>query len=74
MKFSINNYRKLHLSIFILLSCLGFGQQIESSCEDDLILDCNDTCYPMDWVGDGVCDNGSDVPSNFLCEEFVIIL
>jgi YVTN family beta-propeller protein len=70
MKFLISKYRLLYLSIFILLPSLGFGQQIESSCDDDLILDCYDNCYPINWIGDGVCDNGFTVPSNFMCEEF----
>ena len=39
-------------------------------CEEGYIEDCNGNCYPSNWVGDGVCDNGFDVPSNFLCEEF----
>ena len=70
MKFLISKFRLLYLSIFILLPCLGFGQQIESSCDDDLILDCYDNCYPINWIGDGVCDNGFTVSSNFMCEEF----
>ncbi len=43
---------------------------LDAQCLDGDIEDCNDTCYPIEWIGDGVCDNGYDVNSNFMCEEY----
>lgn len=48
-----------------LIAVMCFGQ-----CPPGQIIDCNGNCQPASWVGDGVCDNGWDVPSDFLCAEF----
>lgn len=60
----------LHLSVFVLIPYVGFGQQLQSSCEEGYILDCNNNCHPSNWIGDAVCDNGIETASDFLCEQF----
>ena len=42
---------------------------------DDYIFDCNGTCAPANWLGDGFCDDGSYQNNQgedifFNCEEF----
>lgn len=44
---------------------IAYGQ-----CPPSQIPDCNNNCQPASWVGDGVCDNGWDFPSDFLCAQF----
>jgi YVTN family beta-propeller protein len=39
-------------------------------CPPGEIPDCNGNCYLESWIGDGVCDDGFNFPSDFLCEEF----
>ena len=41
-----------------------------SQCPEGEIEDCNGNCFPAIWIGDGVCDDGVQYPSDFLCEEF----
>ena len=36
--------------------CLGFPQ---GNCPEGEIEDCNGNCAPMEWIGDGFCDDGS---------------
>lgn len=43
---------------------------LNAQCLPGYIEDCNGNCYPIAWIGDGVCDNGYNVNSNFLCEQF----
>jgi YVTN family beta-propeller protein len=51
--------------IFLHLFVVGSAQ-----CPAGQIEDCNGNCQPADWVGDGVCDDGYNFPSDFMCEEF----
>ena len=37
-------------------TCLGFPQ---GSCPEGEIEDCNGNCAPVEWVGDGFCDDGA---------------
>lgn len=39
-------------------------------CPPGEIQDCNGNCHPSEWIGDGVCDDGVQVPSDFMCPEF----
>ncbi|HRD52300.1 MAG TPA: putative metal-binding motif-containing protein, partial [Flavobacteriales bacterium] len=52
-------------------TCLGFPS---GPCPPGEIPDCNGNCAPADWVGDGICDNGSfehnGIPVFFNCPEF----
>ncbi len=41
-----------------------------AQCPPGEIPDCNGNCQPATWVGDGICDNGWDFPSDFLCVAF----
>ena len=57
----------------INFSCSNFnfdGGDCQEVCTGEVIPDCFDNCYPLEWIGDSVCDNGYDTPSNFWCEEF----
>lgn len=40
-----------------------------SGPDPDEIEDCNGTCAPIAWIGDGVCDDGS-AAFNFACDAF----
>ena len=44
---------------------LAWGQ-----CPAGEVKDCNANCQPASWVGDGVCDDGIQFPSNFMCAQF----
>lgn len=46
------------------------GSCVYDPCPPGEIPDCNGNCYPATWVGDGICDNGWDFPSDFLCAQF----
>ncbi|MBP6390531.1 MAG: T9SS type A sorting domain-containing protein [Flavobacteriales bacterium] len=46
------------------------GSCIYDPCPPGEIPDCNGNCQPAIWVGDGICDNGWDFPSDFLCAAF----
>ena len=52
----------------------GDCEIIDEGCTPGLIEDCNGICGPVDWLGDGFCDdgsyqyNGNDIFFN--CEEF----
>ena len=53
----------------------GDCDEIPEGCADDEVEDCNDTCAPVSWLGDGVCDDGSYQNNQgedvfFNCEEF----
>lgn len=58
--------KKVLLLICLLIAGISYSQ--------DTIIDCFGTPSPQDWIGDGVCDNGSytwnEVPIYFNCEEF----
>jgi hypothetical protein len=41
-----------------------------SECSFGERLDCNDTCFPAYFVGDGHCDDGTDGPADFDCITF----
>jgi hypothetical protein len=47
---------------------------IDEECSPGLIEDCNGICAPLQWLGDGFCDDGSyeynGNPIFFDCEEF----
>jgi YVTN family beta-propeller protein len=43
---------------------------ILSQCPAGEIPDCNGNCHPASWVGDGVCDDGIQYESDFMCPEF----
>ena len=47
---------------------------IVEECPEGLIEDCNETCAPEGWLGDGFCDDGSyeynGIQIFFNCEEF----
>ena len=46
-----------------LSRCLEYGQ-----CPDNQIFDCDgDGCWPQLWVGDGICDDGSDYSVDLSC-------
>ena len=53
--------------LFTLISTSVYSQ-------DSIFVDCNGTPSPIDWMGDGFCDDGgftwNDNPINFNCEEF----
>ena len=57
--------RGLLVFAFSLNVCLVLAQ-----CLNGEIPDCNGNCHPANWVGDGVCDDGINFPSDFMCEEF----
>ena len=46
------------------------GSCVYDPCPPGEIPDCNGNCHPASWVGDGICDNGWDFPSDFLCAQF----
>lgn len=46
------------------------GDQFEPGCTSNAVLDCNDLCWPISYLGDGYCDDGSLYPGNFNCEDF----
>jgi len=52
-------------------SCLGF---VQGSCPPGEIPDCNGNCVPVEWIGDGFCDDGSfehnGVPIFLNCPEY----
>ncbi len=56
-----------HLTTFFLLACqaIALGQ-----CPPGEVLDCNGNCQPANWLGDGVCDDGIQFPSDFMCAEY----
>jgi YVTN family beta-propeller protein len=55
---------------FLLLFMLPIAVLSLGQCPVGEIPDCNGNCQPASWVGDGVCDNGWDYPSDFLCAAF----
>ena len=38
-----------------------------SSCESGKVKDCNGSCQNASWIGDGVCDDGSQYSAVFTC-------
>ena len=52
----------------------GDCEAIDEDCSPGLIEDCNGICAPLQWLGDGFCDDGSysynGNPIFFNCEEF----
>ena len=52
----------------------GDCEAIDEECSPGLIEDCNGICAPLQWLGDGFCDDGSyeynGNPIFFNCEEF----
>jgi len=52
----------------------GDCEAIDEDCSPGLIEDCNGICAPLQWLGDGFCDDGSysynGNPIFFDCEEF----
>ncbi|MFN0031840.1 MAG: hypothetical protein ACKVOR_06755 [Flavobacteriales bacterium] len=55
-------------TIFVSLSIKTLD--LSAQCEAGFIQDCNGNCQPASWVGDGVCDDGVQFPSDFMCAEF----
>lgn len=51
------------------IAVLAVSSSLSGQCPEGEIEDCNGNCQPADWIGDGVCDNGIDVPSDFMCAE-----
>ena len=39
-----------------------------SNCVDGQVLDCNGSCQNSNWIGDGVCDDGSQYAAVFTCD------
>jgi hypothetical protein len=37
------------------------------TCMPGELVDCNNACAHASWINDGLCDDGKNVPSNFLC-------
>jgi YVTN family beta-propeller protein len=54
----------------LLILLVTFSISVFSQCPEGEMEDCNGNCYPSTWVGDGVCDDGYQFPSDFMCEEF----
>lgn len=52
------------------MATLDDGSCVYDPCPPGQIPDCNGNCQPASWVGDGICDNGWDFPSDFLCAAF----
>ena len=40
-------------------NCDGLDQIVEEECADFEIVDCDGSCVPANWLGDGYCDNGN---------------
>lgn len=53
----------------VMLMAAWPGSIVHAGCPDGFILDCDGICAPMEWIGDGICDDGS-TGANFNCEEF----
>ncbi|MEY3399429.1 MAG: hypothetical protein RL220_2023, partial [Bacteroidota bacterium] len=53
-----------------LLILLLLPAALYSQCPSGYIPDCNGNCHPASWIGDGVCDDGIQFPSDFMCAEF----
>ncbi len=51
--------------LFFSYYSLAFGQ-----CPSGQVLDCAGNCQPASWIGDGVCDDGVQFPSDFMCEAY----
>jgi YVTN family beta-propeller protein len=66
--FGISYLYKMRFTLGFIC-CLFVGTSL-AQCPPGEIQDCNGNCHPANWVGDGVCDNGIDVPSDFMCIEF----
>jgi hypothetical protein len=53
---------------------LSVGSGAPSACPADEVEDCFGNCAPVDWIGDGYCDDGSysygGNPIDFNCSEF----
>ncbi|NNE56087.1 MAG: beta-propeller fold lactonase family protein [Flavobacteriales bacterium] len=58
------------MRIVLLIILCSLGLTALGQCPDGEIEDCNRNCQPASWVGDGVCDDGYQFPSDFMCEEF----
>jgi YVTN family beta-propeller protein len=56
--------------IGMMTGWLGAVWQAAGQCPPGNIQDCNGNCYPASWVGDGVCDDGIQYASNFMCAQF----
>lgn len=56
-------------TLLILVMLCG-AQILLGQCPPGEILDCNGNCFPADWIGDGVCDDGVSFPSDFMCDQF----
>ena len=50
-------------------TCLNAPCEPQAGCADGEIEDCNGNCYPANWVGDGLCDDGT-WGAVFNCSEF----
>ena len=46
------------------------GLASQSACADNKVLDCVGNCAKVDWIGDGVCDDGSEYNIVLTCAEF----
>ena len=55
-------------------NCDGLDQIVEEECADFEIVDCDGSCVPANWLGDGYCDNGNyqynGVYVDLSCEEY----
>lgn len=45
----------------------AFGGNDTFTCTFGQVPDCNGTCYPQHFVGDGYCDDGDPLPADFDC-------
>ncbi len=48
----------------------GFGGSDTAICHFGEVEDCNGTCYPEYFLGDGYCDDGDPLPADFDCSNF----
>lgn len=48
----------------------GFQGEDTAGCHFGEVEDCNGTCYPEYFLGDGYCDDGDPLPANFDCALF----
>jgi YVTN family beta-propeller protein len=58
------------LRLYFLTALLSIPFALFSQCPTGEIPDCNGNCYPASWVGDGVCDDGIQFQSDFMCQQF----
>lgn len=53
----------------ILAPPYSTGDDDEDGCDDMEVRDCNDSCAPSDFLGDGQCDDGTGDPADFDCDD-----